>query len=148
MKITNLRTHFLTRRWIDDSWFPFALHSTAVIRIETDVALDGLGEVTWGYFAPEAVPAVVDYFKPLVERALAEALQAGHLAQAVVDCYKGEPLRREHFFFDVPNLIMTPHMSGVFAAFWPAMLELLGENLRRFRSGAALLNQAHGAKGY
>ena len=66
MKITNLHTHLLTTQWVDDPWFPQMLHSTAVIRVETDANLDGLGEVTWGYFAPEAVPAMVDYFKPLL----------------------------------------------------------------------------------
>lgn len=66
MKITNVITHLLTTRWTDDPAFPNALHSTAVIRIETDGGIDGLGETTWGYFAPDAVPAMVDYFKPVL----------------------------------------------------------------------------------
>uniref|UniRef100_UPI0040492A26 mandelate racemase/muconate lactonizing enzyme family protein n=1 Tax=Cephaloticoccus sp. TaxID=1985742 RepID=UPI0040492A26 len=66
MKITNVITHLLTSRWTDDPAFPHALHSTAVIRIETDSGIDGLGESTWGYFAPEAVPAMVEYFKPVL----------------------------------------------------------------------------------
>ena len=66
MKITNVITHLLTTRWTDDPWFPQALHTTAVIRIETDCDIDGLGESTWGYFAPEAVPAMVEYFKPVL----------------------------------------------------------------------------------
>lgn len=63
MKITNVITHLLTTRWTDDPAYPHALHSTAVIRIETDCDIDGLGETTWGYFAPDAVPAMVEYFK-------------------------------------------------------------------------------------
>ncbi len=66
MKITNLVTHLLTTQWVDDPSFPQMLHSTAVIRLETDGGIDGLGEVTWGYFAPEAVPAMVDYFRPVL----------------------------------------------------------------------------------
>lgn len=66
MKITNVITHLLTTQWVDDPSFPQMLHSTAVLRIETDTALDGLGESTWGYFAPDAVPAMVDYFKPVL----------------------------------------------------------------------------------
>jgi L-alanine-DL-glutamate epimerase-like enolase superfamily enzyme len=66
MKITDVKTHLLTSRWTDDPWYPQALHATAVLRIETDAGLDGLGESTWGYFAPEAVPAMVDYFKPVL----------------------------------------------------------------------------------
>jgi L-alanine-DL-glutamate epimerase-like enolase superfamily enzyme len=66
MKITNVITHLLTARWTDDPSYPQALHSTAVIRIETDAGIDGLGESTWGYFAPDAVPAMVDYFRPVL----------------------------------------------------------------------------------
>ena len=66
MKITNLVTHLLTTQWMDDPSFPQMLHSTAVIRIETDAKIDGLGEATWGYFAPDAVPAMVEYFKPVL----------------------------------------------------------------------------------
>ncbi|WP_414660634.1 mandelate racemase/muconate lactonizing enzyme family protein [Horticoccus sp. 23ND18S-11] len=66
MKITNVVTHLLTTQWVDDPSFPQMLHSTAVIRIETDSGLDGLGEATWGYFAPDAVPAMVDYFRPVL----------------------------------------------------------------------------------
>lgn len=66
MKITNLVTHLLTTQWVDDPSFPQMLHSTAVLRIETDAGFDGLGESTWGYFAPDAVPAMVEYFKPVL----------------------------------------------------------------------------------
>lgn len=80
MKITNVTTHLLTTHWVDDPSFPQMLHSTAILRVETDAGLEGLGEATWGYFAPDAVPAMVEYFKPvLVGRdplALSEATRA------------------------------------------------------------------------
>ncbi len=67
MKITGLKTHLLTTQWTGDPAFPQMLHSTAVIRVMTDTELDGLGESTWGYFAPDAVPAMVDFFAPLLK---------------------------------------------------------------------------------
>ena len=66
MKITAVHTHLLTTRWTDDPFFPNALHSTAIFRLETDAGIDGLGESTWGYFAPDAVPAMVDYFRSVL----------------------------------------------------------------------------------
>src|SRR5256885_14618660 len=66
MKITNLTTHLLTTQWTDDPWFPQMLHATALIRIETDSKLDGLGETTLGYFTPECVVPLVEYFKPVL----------------------------------------------------------------------------------
>jgi len=84
----------------------------------------------------------------VVEQALADALRSGSLAEAVVDCYVREPLPADHFFFDVPNLIMTPHMSGVYDGFWSLLTSLLAENLRRLKSGQPLLNQTDRQAGY
>ena len=66
MKITAVRTHLLTATWVDDPSFPNSPHSTAIIRLETDGGIDGLGECTWGYFVPDAVPAMVAYFAPVL----------------------------------------------------------------------------------
>ncbi len=83
MKITNVTTHLLTARWENDPSFPRSNHSTAIFRIETDSGLDGLGEATWGYFAPDAVPALAEYFRPvLVGR---DPLQIAALTRALVD---------------------------------------------------------------
>lgn len=82
------------------------------------------------------------------EPALAGALRSGLLAGAVIDCYVKEPLNGPHEFFSTPNLIMTPHMSGVYEGFWDLMVGLLAENLRRFRAGAPLLNPVSHRFGY
>jgi phosphoglycerate dehydrogenase-like enzyme len=82
------------------------------------------------------------------ERALADALASGHLAGAAVDCFEQEPPPSKHFFYDTPNLIMTPHMAGAFEGFWPAMMQLFAENLRRFHDGRPLLNQTNKRLGY
>jgi len=82
------------------------------------------------------------------EMALAAALRTGQLAEAVVDCYVREPLPPDHSYFDVPKLIMTPHMSGVYDGFGPAMITLIAENLRRFNGGLPLLNRADSQRGY
>ncbi|HRI80866.1 MAG TPA: D-2-hydroxyacid dehydrogenase [Opitutaceae bacterium] len=82
------------------------------------------------------------------ERALADALADGKLAGAAVDCFEQEPPPSGHFFYDTPNLIMTPHMAGAFEGFWPALLELFTENLRRFHAGRPLHNQTNKRLGY
>lgn len=83
MKITAVKTHLLTTRWVDDPAFPQSLHSTALVRLETDAGVDGLGEATWGYFAPDAVPAMVAYFEPvLIGR---DPLQLSRTVRALVN---------------------------------------------------------------
>ena len=84
----------------------------------------------------------------VVEAALAAALRAGQLAGAAVDCFVQEPLPPDHEFFGVPNLLLTPHMSGVYDGFWPAMNGLLLENLTRFHTGQPLLNEVNRQQGY
>ncbi len=82
------------------------------------------------------------------ERALAESLSSGHLAGAAVDAYMREPPPADHPLFDAPNLIMTPHMSGVFKEYWEVASELLCLNLERFARGQRLLNRVVPARGY
>jgi L-alanine-DL-glutamate epimerase-like enolase superfamily enzyme len=66
MKITEVTTHLLTAQWAADPSFPQALFATALIHIRTDSGLEGLGEATLGYFTPESVPPLVDFFRPLL----------------------------------------------------------------------------------
>jgi phosphoglycerate dehydrogenase-like enzyme len=82
------------------------------------------------------------------EPVLAEALRGGLLAGAVIDCYVREPLNGPHELFTTPNLIMTPHMSGVYEGFAENFAGLLVENLRRFHAGAPLLNTVNHRHGY
>jgi len=82
------------------------------------------------------------------EPVLAEALRTGLVAGAAIDCYVKEPLNGPHELFTTPNLIMTPHMSGVYEGFWDHLVGLLAENLRRFRAGAPLLNPVNHRLGY
>lgn len=66
MKITSITCHLLSGRWTGDPSFPHDVHATAFVQLDTDDGLSGLGEISLGYFAPEATPPLVDYFKPLL----------------------------------------------------------------------------------
>ncbi|MFD1140254.1 mandelate racemase/muconate lactonizing enzyme family protein [Larkinella insperata] len=68
MKITDVQTILLTGPCTGDPYLSEArqLRSAAFIRIETDAGLTGLGETYAGYFFPEGVPAIVDFFKPIL----------------------------------------------------------------------------------
>lgn len=83
MKIDTLECILLTGRWMDDPSFPQALHATAFVRIGTDKGLEGLGEITLGYFTPESVPALVDYYRPVVVGK--DPLQITALTRALYD---------------------------------------------------------------
>ena len=68
MKITGVRTILLTGPCTIDPFLREArkVRSAAFIEIHTDTELVGLGETYAGYFCPEAVPAVVEFFEPIL----------------------------------------------------------------------------------
>lgn len=68
MKITEIRTTLLTGPCTND---PFlrearARRSAAFIEVLTDTEHTGIGETYIGYFLPEAVPSIVDFFAPIL----------------------------------------------------------------------------------
>src|SRR5690606_2900245 len=68
MRIKNVKTILLTGPCTHDPYLSEArtLRSAAFIRIETDEGLTGIGETYAGYFLPESVPGIVDFFKPIL----------------------------------------------------------------------------------
>ena len=47
------------------------------------------------------------------EAALLDALQRGHLAGAALDVFDTQPLRTDHPFWQMPQVLVTPHAAGV-----------------------------------
>ena len=68
MKITDIETILLTGPCTNDRYLSEArsVRSAAFIRIRTDAEIAGIGETYAGYFMPEAVPSLVDFFKPIL----------------------------------------------------------------------------------
>lgn len=68
MKIINVETILLTAPCTFDPFLSEAreVRSAAIIKIETDSGLTGIGETYAGYFFPEIVPEIVNFFKPIL----------------------------------------------------------------------------------
>ncbi|WP_303904731.1 D-2-hydroxyacid dehydrogenase [Thiohalomonas denitrificans] len=78
---------------------------------------------------------------PIVEtEALVEALQNGRIAGAALDVFEDEPLREEHPLWEMPQVIVSPHMAGDFIGWREALSEQFVENFQRWRRGAPLNN--------
>lgn len=60
------------------------------------------------------------------EMAVADALRDGRLGSAVCDVYAEQPLRRDHPFLALDNMVLTAHMGG-----------LTQESMRRLSIGSA-----------
>lgn len=66
MKITRVRTLLSTAPQRDLYMPSRQRRSAAFILIETDTELTGLGETYAGYFVPEMVPGVVEFYEPIL----------------------------------------------------------------------------------
>jgi L-alanine-DL-glutamate epimerase-like enolase superfamily enzyme len=68
MKITDVRTILLTGPCTNDPYLSEArkLRSAAFIEVITDGDHTGIGETYAGYFCPETVPSIVEFFKSIL----------------------------------------------------------------------------------
>ncbi|MBR6872266.1 MAG: 2-hydroxyacid dehydrogenase [Ruminococcus sp.] len=67
--------------------------------------------------------------------ALAEALKDGRIGFAGLDVHEEEPLPAGHIFSDLENVILTPHIAGVTADSFRAMMEGAFRNIDKFDKG-------------
>jgi phosphoglycerate dehydrogenase-like enzyme len=82
------------------------------------------------------------------ERALLRALRDGPMAGAILDTFRDEPLQPSSPFYDLPNVIVTPHTSWSSSRVLDRSVELFCDNLRRFAAGEPLLNVVDPHQGY
>lgn len=81
---------------------------------------------------------------PLIkEKALIQALQEGWIAGAALDTHYYYPLPTDHPLWKIPNVIITPHISGSSSSpyFLERVYDIFIENIKRFLAGTALLNE-------
>jgi phosphoglycerate dehydrogenase-like enzyme len=79
--------------------------------------------------------------------ALIAALQAGRLGGAALDVAEVEPLSPASPRWDLPNVIISPHIAGGGSSGYPQQRVLFGKNLLRFAAGEPLVNVCRAAAG-
>src|SRR5262249_58401743 len=78
--------------------------------------------------------------RPVGGAAGADALRSGRLGGAALDFFSPEPLEPSSLYWDLPNVILTPHTSGAMQDYWTPLVALFSDNLRRFERGEPLRN--------
>jgi phosphoglycerate dehydrogenase-like enzyme len=82
------------------------------------------------------------------EAALVSALRDTPTLGAALDVFEQEPLPVDSPLWSLPNVLVTPHVSGFRPDHWDAVTDLFADNLRRFESGRPLLNVVNKEAGY
>ena len=87
--------------------------------------------------------SVMDY------TALSDLLVSGHISGAVIDVFDDEPLPADSPLWNVPNFVVTPHVSADDGDnYIPITLDLFFENMRRYQAGETLMNVVRPELGY
>ena len=82
------------------------------------------------------------------EAALIHALQDKWIAGAGLDVFTQEPLPQTSPLWTLPNVILTPHISGFTPHYEQRAADIFCENLRRYIAGQPLLNLVDKSTGY
>lgn len=69
------------------------------------------------------------------EDALYEYLASGYLAGAALDVFREEPLPKSHKFFELDNILLTPHLAGMTVDMTTNGVNMLVEDAIRFIQG-------------
>lgn len=92
----------------------------------------------FGMLEPGAVFVNVGRGATVDEDALVAALESGRLRAAAVDVTRQEPLPADSPLWDVPNLVITPHVAGNRPIGASALVD---DNIARLLSGDELVNR-------
>jgi glyoxylate/hydroxypyruvate reductase A len=80
------------------------------------------------------------------EPALVAALQSGRIAEATLDVFAVEPLPREHEFWRMETVLITPHIASITVP--EAAARDVAESIRRVRAGGPPLHPIDARRGY
>ena len=73
------------------------------------------------------------------EEALLDGLRSGRIAGAGMDVFAEEPLPADNPFWDMDNVMISPHVSALTPEMWEGRRQIFKENLRRFLANEVFL---------
>lgn len=82
------------------------------------------------------------------ENALIDALEKGKIGGAALDVFQKEPLPDDSPLWKMPNVTLSPHVSGFTPAYDDLATDIFVENIKRFVAGEALLNVVDRSRNY
>ncbi|WP_344314470.1 D-2-hydroxyacid dehydrogenase [Fodinicola feengrottensis] len=114
----------------------------------TDATAGMFDKAAFGAMKPTARFINVGRGGLVVTDDLVEALQGKVIAGAALDVFEIEPLPVRHPLWSLPNVLISPHMSGDFVGWLPALAELFVDNFGKWQAGMPLRNVVDKQLGY
>ena len=107
-----------------------------------------LGAKQLSAMKPSAILVDVSRGGVVDQEALIHALEKGQFAAAGLDVFAEEPLPADSRLWDLPNVLISPHVAGLSPHYVERAFTLFKENLRRYVDGEELLNKIDLERGY
>ena len=86
--------------------------------------------------------------KSVDQDALIAALESGQIAGAALDVTEPEPLPKDSPLWQMPNVIITPHVAAISDRTRDRLYLVMRENLRRYVAGEPMLSVVDAERGY
>jgi phosphoglycerate dehydrogenase-like enzyme len=99
-----------------------------------------IGKAELEAMKPDAFLVNVARGSVVIENDLVEALRNGTIAGAALDVFEKEPLPPESPLWEMENVLITPHNSGMRPDYFEAVSKLFCDNLERYLSGQMMFN--------
>jgi phosphoglycerate dehydrogenase-like enzyme len=131
-----------------ETWPISRLHEALAIADNLVLALPA-NPATIGIIDAEAIAVLADHAfvvnvgrgELIEESALIDACRSGRLGGAALDVFETEPLPEDSPLWDLPNVIVSPHIAARTPLTDRNVTEIFFNNLARFLNGEPLLNK-------
>jgi D-2-hydroxyacid dehydrogenase (NADP+) len=107
-----------------------------------------IGEKELAKMKPSAFLVNIGRGRTVDEDALVSALQEKRIAGAGLDTFAIEPLPAASPLWEMPNVIITPHVAGTAEDYLVKATDIFCENLKRYLEGRRLINVVDKKRGY
>lgn len=85
----------------------------------------------------------------VADEVIIEAMNSQEIAHAILDVFNEEPLPEDHPFWEMENITVTPHLSGISPQYQPRAFEIFYYNLEKYKNGEKdLKNLIDPTRGY
>ncbi|MCU1627088.1 MAG: 2-hydroxyacid dehydrogenase [Pseudonocardia sp.] len=155
LRAVGLRTELVGRRG-GEGVHPFDALDGLLPTTDFLVLAAPLTDTTRGMLDKAALDALPDSARVInvgrgglvVEQDLIAALAGRRIAGAALDVFETEPLPDDSPLWAMPNVIVSPHMSGDVVGWRDLLVDLFLDNLTRYRAGEPLRNVVDKSLGY
>jgi D-2-hydroxyacid dehydrogenase (NADP+) len=114
----------------------------------TDMTFHLIGEHELSIMKPGSYLINIGRGRLVDEKALIVALQQMKIAGAALDVFEKEPLPADSPLWEMEQVSVTPHYSGMAENLWEKVAQRFCENAIRFKQGRRLVGIVNRKKGY